>query len=46
VSGIRLVSSFCDVCTTVSRSISWARRFACGYRGVRVAAFLKNGALV
>ena len=26
VSGIRLVSSFFDVCSTVSRSISWARR--------------------
>ena len=25
VNGILLVSSFCDVCSAVSRSISWAR---------------------
>ena len=37
------VSSFYEVCSAVSRSISWARCLAaCGYSGVRVAAIFKT----
>ena len=40
VNGILLIS-FCDVCSAVSRSISWApvTMPACGDSGVRVAPF-------
>ena len=41
VNGILLVSSFCDVCSAVSRSISCAM-FACGYSRIRVAAFFEE----
>ena len=37
------VSSFYEVCSAVSRSISWARCLAaCGYSEVRVAAIFKT----
>ena len=42
MNGILSVSSFCEVCSAVSRSISWARCFAFGYSGVRVAAFFEK----
>ena len=43
MNGILSVSLFCEVCSAVSRSISWAPAvFACGYSGVRVAAFFEK----
>ena len=42
MNGIMSVSSFCEVCSAVSRSIFWARCLPVSYSGVRVAAFLKN----
>ena len=41
VNEILLVSSFCDVCSAVSRSISWARCLP-GYSRVRSVAFFEK----
>ena len=41
VNGILSVSSFCDVCSAVSRLIL-AAMLACGYSGVRVASFFEK----
>ena len=42
MNGILSVSSFCEVCSAVSRSIFLGAVFACGYSGVRVAAFFEK----
>ena len=43
MNGILSVSSFCEVCSAVSWSISvLGAVFACGYSGVRVAAFFEK----
>ena len=42
MNGILSVSSFCEVCSAVSRSISWAPCFPVVTAGVRVAAFFEK----
>ena len=42
VNGILLVSSFCDVCSAVSRSISWTRCFPVVTASQGSHVFLKN----
>ena len=42
MNGNLLVFSFCDVCSVVSRSISWARCFACGYSEVIYSPFFEK----
>ena len=43
MNGIPSVSSFCEVCSAVSRSVSWARCLpVVTAGGVRVAALLKK----
>ena len=42
VNGIRLVSWFCDVCSAGFSVDFLCAMFACGYSGVRVAAFFET----
>ena len=42
VNGILLVSSFCDVCGAVSRSLSWVRCLQVVTAEFRVAMFFDN----